>query len=69
MIYVDVSMSLDWYGRWLCALAWNSTGDGGGHGGFAGLLLGPVSANVAEHVPYRVLVVHGQHGPPSRVAS
>jgi len=35
-----------------------------GHGGFAGLLLGSVSANVAEHAPCPVLIVHGTQGPP-----
>jgi nucleotide-binding universal stress UspA family protein len=36
-----------------------------GHGGFAGLLLGSVSANVAEHAPCPVLIVHGTKGPPA----
>lgn len=40
-----------------------------GHGGFSGLLLGSVSANVAEHAPCPVFIVHGgQLPPPARPA-
>jgi nucleotide-binding universal stress UspA family protein len=35
-----------------------------GHGGFTGLLLGSVSANVAEHASCPVLIVHGDQDPP-----
>ncbi len=35
-----------------------------GHGGFTGLLLGSVSASVAEHAPCPVLIIHGDQEPP-----
>ena len=35
-----------------------------GHGGFVGLLLGSVSAAVAEHASCPVLIVHGDQAPP-----
>lgn len=40
-----------------------------GHGGFVGLLLGSVSANVAEHASCPVLIIHGDQPAPPRAAS
>lgn len=40
-----------------------------GHGGFTGLLLGSVSAAVAEHASCPVLIVHGDQAPPVGTAS
>jgi nucleotide-binding universal stress UspA family protein len=39
-----------------------------GHGGFTGMLLGSVSANVAEHAQCPVLVIHGDQAPPAPAA-
>ncbi len=36
-----------------------------GHGGFTGLLLGSVSANVAEHATCPVLIIHGDQALPA----
>lgn len=35
-----------------------------GHGGFTGMLLGSVSASVAEHASCPVLIMHGNEPPP-----
>jgi nucleotide-binding universal stress UspA family protein len=39
-----------------------------GHGGFEGLLLGSVSANVAEHATCPVLIIHGSQLPPEAMS-
>jgi nucleotide-binding universal stress UspA family protein len=39
-----------------------------GHGGFSGLLLGSVSANVAEHASCPVLIIHGDQPPPEEAS-
>ena len=36
-----------------------------GHGGFSGMLLGSVSANVAEHASCPVLIIHGDRPAPT----
>jgi nucleotide-binding universal stress UspA family protein len=36
-----------------------------GHGGFTGMLLGSVSANVAEHATCPVLIIHGNQALPA----